>query len=61
MSDLKRIAQETKGIRKYFVLAIVFVGIETLFEVLIPLIMAQVIDQGILAHNIKVLDRKSVV
>lgn len=54
MSDLKRIAQETKGIRKYFVLAIVFVGIETLFEVLIPLIMAQVIDQGILAHNIKV-------
>ena len=54
MSDLKRIAQETKGIRKYFVLAIVFVGIETLFEVLIPLIMAQVIDQGILAHNSKV-------
>lgn len=51
MLELKRMYQQAKPIHKYFILAIFFVGIETLFEVLIPLIMADVIDEGILGKN----------
>ncbi len=47
MDALKQIVSQTKGIRKYFVLSFLFVGIETLFEVIIPLLMADIIDVGI--------------
>lgn len=44
----------TKGIRKYFVLALVFVSIETLFEVIIPFLMADIIDVGVMNRDTSV-------
>lgn len=47
MNPFTLIAQKGKGIRRYFVLALIFVGIETAFEVIIPFLMADIIDVGI--------------
>lgn len=44
----------TRGIRKYFVLALVFVTIETTFELIIPLLMADIIDVGVLNRDTSV-------
>ncbi|WP_300963656.1 ABC transporter transmembrane domain-containing protein [uncultured Dubosiella sp.] len=54
MDSLKEIGRQARLIRKYFVLAILFVGIETLFEVLIPLLMSDIIDQGILNKDMRI-------
>lgn len=54
MDSLKEIGRQARPIRKYFVLAILFVGIETLFEVLIPLLMSDIIDQGILNKDMRI-------
>lgn len=47
MSSLKVLFAYTKGIRRYFVFSILFVAIETSFEVFIPLLMSEIIDVGI--------------
>lgn len=44
----------TRGIRKYFVLALIFVTIETTFELIIPLLMADIIDVGVLNRDTSV-------
>ena len=48
------VLEMSKGIRRYFVWAIIFVGIETGFEVIIPLLMASLIDDGIMQNNLSV-------
>lgn len=57
MEDLKGIYKHTVGIRKYFILALLFVAIETFFEVVIPMLMAQLIDQGVLQHDSEIFVR----
>lgn len=47
MSSLKILFRYSKGVRLYFVLSILFVAIETSFEVIIPLLMSEIIDVGI--------------
>lgn len=51
MSSLKVLFAYTKGIRRYFVFSILFVAIETSFEVFIPLLMSEIIDVGIAQRN----------
>ena len=47
MPSLKILFRYSKGVRLYFVLSILFVAIETSFEVIIPLLMSEIIDVGI--------------
>lgn len=51
MKKFSLIASRMKGLRHYFVLALVLVGVETAFEVIIPFLMANIIDQGILGSD----------
>ncbi len=44
------VLDQTKGLRRYFALALVCVGIESAFEVIIPFLMADIIDVGVM-HN----------
>ena len=46
MKDLKRIFQCLLPYRKPFILAVLFVVVETSFELIIPMIMADIIDVG---------------
>ena len=46
MKDLKRILKFTRPYRLDFSLAIFFVVIETSFELIIPMIMAGILDVG---------------
>ena len=52
MKDLKRIFQCLLPYRKPFILAVLFVVVETSFELIIPMIMADIIDVGIAASDI---------
>lgn len=54
MDALKQLAKESKAMHKYFVLAILFVGIETLFEVIIPVLMSGIIDEGIMNKDMHI-------
>lgn len=54
MESLQLLAQQARGLRRYFVWSILFVLIETLFEVLIPYLMADIIDVGVLQHDTSV-------
>lgn len=47
MKTICYFAKLAKGIRHYFVLAVLFVIIETSFEVAIPFLMSDIIDEGI--------------
>lgn len=51
---------QVKGIHVYLYLALLFVAIETFFEVIIPLLMSQIIDQGILLKNSEVFIQKGI-
>lgn len=51
MSDLKQLLAYTKAYRKYFIFAVLFIVIETSFELVIPLIMADILDVGIANHD----------
>lgn len=51
MSSLKILFRYSKGVRLYFVLSILFVAIETSFEVIIPLLMSEIIDVGIVQQD----------
>lgn len=44
---IKRLAAYLRPYRKYTVFAIVCVAVETMFELIIPLIMADIIDVGV--------------
>lgn len=48
------VLEQSKGLRKYFVWALVFVGIETVFEVIIPFLMADIIDVGVMQKDTSV-------
>lgn len=48
------VVEQSKGLRKYFVWALIFVGIETLFEVIIPFLMADIIDVGVVNRDTSV-------
>lgn len=54
MDSLQLIYSKTQGLRKYFFWALVFVVIETVFEVLIPYLMSDIIDVGVLDHDTSV-------
>ena len=47
LNDLKRVFSFLKPFRKEFLAAILFVIAETGFELVIPLLMADIIDTGI--------------
>lgn len=48
---IKRLASYMKPYRKYTILAIFCVAVETMFELIIPLIMADIIDVGVATGN----------
>ena len=52
MKDLKILFAYGKPYRKAFVLAVLFVMIETSFELIIPMIMADIIDIGVVNHDV---------
>ena len=52
MNDLKRIFSHLGPFKKEFLLAIFFVTVETGFELVIPLIMADIIDVGVVNRDI---------
>lgn len=52
MNDLKRIFPFIKPCRKAFALGMLFVMMETSFELIIPLLMADIIDVGVAARDI---------
>ena len=52
MRDLKTVFRHLKPFRLEFFLAVLFVIIESGFELVIPLIMADIIDTGIAARDI---------
>ena len=60
MSSLKVLYAYSKGLRKYFVAAILFVIIETSFEVIIPLLMSDIIDIGIVQKDTSVFIEKGI-
>ena len=60
MSSLKVLYTYSKGLRKYFVAAILFVIIETSFEVIIPLLMSDIIDIGIVQKDTSVFIEKGI-
>ncbi len=45
------VIEQTKGLRRWLVLALLFVTIETAFEVIIPYLMADIIDIGVLQKD----------
>ena len=61
MHDLKRVFSSMYPYRVAFVLAILFVVIETSFELFIPMIMADIIDVGVTTHDINYILYKGVV
>lgn len=54
MSGIKQIYLRMHGIRKYFVLAVICVCIETFFEVIIPYLMSEIIDVGIIRKDVSI-------
>jgi ATP-binding cassette subfamily B protein len=60
MDALKCIYEKTYGIRRYFVLAFLCVGIESVFELVIPLLMADLIDAGILEQDTSMFATKGI-
>ena len=50
--DLRKIFSCMKPYRGAFVLAALFVIVESAFEMVIPMIMADVIDVGVAAHDV---------
>lgn len=46
--------EQVKGLRRWFVLSLVFVTIETCFEVIIPFLMSDIIDVGIARRDTSV-------
>lgn len=57
MEQLSEIYSRTNGLRKYYLGTILFVIIETVFEVLIPFLMARIIDAGVLNRDASVIYR----
>lgn len=45
------VLNQTKGLRRYFILALACVGIESAFEVIIPFLMADIIDVGVMHRD----------
>ena len=52
LHDLKRIFSHLGPFRREFILSILFIIAETGFELVIPLIMADIIDVGVANRNI---------
>lgn len=57
MHSLIRLFKETKSSHRFFVLAIICVAVETMFEVIIPYLMADIIDVGIVNKDVSVFYR----
>ena len=57
---LKKIARSVREYKKPSFLAMVYVGMEVLLEVIIPLIMAELVDKGIDGGNMNVLVKLSI-
>lgn len=55
MNDLKKIFSYARPYRREFFLTIVLVCIETVFEMIIPLLMTDIVDVGVPSRNIPVL------
>lgn len=55
MKDLKRIFSYIKPYRRDCFLAVLLVGVETVFEMIIPLLMTDIVDIGVPSHNIHLL------
>lgn len=51
---IKQLAKKHTGIQKDNILTLILVGLEVVMEVLIPLLMAELIDQGITGGQMNV-------
>ena len=51
MAVIRSLFARMEGLRKDFALALLLVAVETSFEIFIPFLMADIIDQGILRHD----------
>ena len=60
MNDLKRIFSHLGPFKKEFLLSVLFVVLETSFELVIPLIMADVIDIGVVNRDVPYIIGKGV-
>lgn len=58
MKYIKRLFNYMTSYRKYLILAILFVMLETMFELFIPMIMADIIDVGVATRNIDYITMK---
>lgn len=54
MGNIRVIFSRTGGLRRYYAGTLIFVCIETLFEILIPFLMADIIDVGVLNRDVSV-------
>lgn len=55
MNDLKKIFSYAKPYKKEFFIAVILVCIETVFEMIIPLLMTDIVDVGVPSHDIGIL------
>lgn len=55
MRDLKKIFSYAKPYRKDFLMAVILICIETVFEMIIPLLMTDIVDVGVPSRDIGVL------
>ena len=58
MKDLKRLFRFALPHRQYFILAFVFCVVETVFELIIPMIMADILDVGVVNHDVNYILRQ---
>ena len=55
MNDLKKIFSYAKPYKRDFAVAVILVCIETVFEMIIPLLMTDIVDIGVPSHDIGIL------
>ena len=61
MAELFRLARYAKRYRRYFVLAVICVMVESALELVIPLVMANIIDIGLMSGNIDYILKQGIV
>lgn len=61
MSELFRLIKYAKNYRRYFILAVFCVMIESAFELIIPMVMANIIDIGLSGSNIDYILKQGII
>ena len=61
MKEIFKLVKYMHGSAKYFILAIIFVALETSLELAIPIFMADIIDYGIVARDMNFIYRQGII